>query len=274
MSYLAEGFANVDSTGNPEKFADCLKLLMSLPYFQRYKHMTFDLLQLAEGDRVLEVGCGGGEDAIALAGRVGATGRVVALDSSREMLCLADQNAAGLNLPVQFVLADAQDLPFADASFQAARVDRTLQHIREPQRVVAEMARVVAAGGRVVAMEPDWETFIVDSDDRALTRTMLNYWCDGFTSGWVGRYLSAYFAAAGLVDIQISPETLVIRKLELADKVFDLYTTARRVQEAGRLDSQQAQGWLARLEQLDRDGQFFCAFTGFVVSGTKPQPPQ
>ncbi|MBW4697760.1 MAG: class I SAM-dependent methyltransferase [Aphanocapsa lilacina HA4352-LM1] len=84
MDYLARGFADVDAAADVEKFAGCLKLLLSLNYFQKYKQKTFDLLQITGGDRVLEVGCGGGEDAIALAGRVGTTGRVVALDSSRD----------------------------------------------------------------------------------------------------------------------------------------------------------------------------------------------
>jgi hypothetical protein len=46
------------------------------------------------------------------------------------------------------------------------------------------MARVMRPEGVLVAYDNDWETLTVDSADRALTRTVLNAWCDRFPSGW------------------------------------------------------------------------------------------
>ncbi|MBF2026778.1 MAG: class I SAM-dependent methyltransferase [Oscillatoriales cyanobacterium C42_A2020_001] len=270
MSYLASDFENVDGTHAAQKFTHCLRLLESLDFFQTYKQKTFDLLQLVEGETVLEVGCGTGEDAIALAKRVGKTGRVVAIDHSQVMLDQAIASTKELQLLIEFIRAEAQQLPFADKTFDAARVDRTLQHISEPERVVAEMTRVVRSGGRIVAMEPDWETFIVDSEKHAVTRKLLNFWCDSFPTGWVGRDLPKYFHHEGLTHIQTSPETLVIQQFDLADQVFDLVQTAHRAGEIGVVSQQEANEWLAELRYLDQVGEFFCSFTGFVVSGKKP----
>jgi ubiquinone/menaquinone biosynthesis C-methylase UbiE len=269
MDYLASGFASVDASNKIEKFTQCLKLLNSLAFFQNYKQKTFDLLQLFEGAAVLEVGCGTGEDAIALAKRVGNTGRIVAIDHSRAMIAQAIESAKGLDLPIEFRLGEAEKLPFEDNEFYAARVDRTLQHIPEPQTAIAQMARVVCSGGHIVAMEPDWETFTVNSQNRNTTRQLLNFWCDSLCSGWVGRNLSKYFKRAGLIDIQARPETLIITQLDLADKVFDLFQTADRAQRTEFVSQQEARDWLNELQQLDQSQEFFCSFTGFIVSGKK-----
>lgn len=269
MAYLASDFENVDGTEAIQKFTQCLKLLQSLEFFQNYKQKTFELLQVDEGASVLEVGCGTGEDALILAKRVGSNGRVVAIDCSQAMLAQASANAKSRHLPIEFVRTDAQQLPFEDNTFDSARVDRTLQHIANPQKVITEMVRVVRPGGHIVAMEPDWETFIVDSENQVITRQLLNFWCDSFPIGWVGRYLSKYFHRAGLTDIQVSPETLVINRFGLAEQVFDLVQTAHRAGEAGVVSQQEAQDWLKELQQLEQSQEFFCSFTGFIVSGQK-----
>jgi ubiquinone/menaquinone biosynthesis C-methylase UbiE len=269
MAYLASGFENVDGTDAVQKFTQCLRLLESLEFFQNYKQKTFDLLQLFAGASVLEVGCGTGEDVITLTKRVGNTGRVVAVDHSQAMLNQAIVSAKDLNLPIEFIRAEAQQLPFEDNTFDGARVDRTLQHVAEPARAIAEMIRVLRPKGRLVAMEPDWETFTVDSENRIVTRKLLNFWCDSFPAGWVGRGLPKYFHHAGLTEIQVSPETLVIAQFDLANQVFDLVQTANRAGKTGVVSQQEAQDWLKELQRLDQSQEFFCSFTGFVVSGKK-----
>jgi hypothetical protein len=63
------------------------------------------------------------------------------------------------------------------------------------------MVRVIRRGGVLVAYDNDWETLTVDGVDRALTRIVLNAWCDRFPSGWIGRRLVPLFLQAGLRDV-------------------------------------------------------------------------
>ena len=95
------------------------------------------------GRRVLDVGCGTGRLAALLAG---AGAEVVGVDLSPAMLAVAAQRAPG-----RLACADAARLPLPDASVDAAVTVATLEFTHDPAAVLAEMARVVRPGGRVVA---------------------------------------------------------------------------------------------------------------------------
>jgi len=98
-------------------------------------------------ERALDVGTGAGALAFALAPLVR---EVVGLDPVPELLELARERA----LPnTEFVAGDGAALPFVDASFDLAATHRTLHHVVEPERVVAELARVARPGGRVLVVD-------------------------------------------------------------------------------------------------------------------------
>jgi SAM-dependent methyltransferase len=95
-----------------------------------------------DGRRVLDVGCGTGLFAAALAGRA----RVTAVDPEPEMLAVARRR---LPPEVELRQAAAEELPFAGASFDAA-VLRLVVHLVDRPRALPELRRVLAAGGRLV----------------------------------------------------------------------------------------------------------------------------
>jgi ubiquinone/menaquinone biosynthesis C-methylase UbiE len=266
---LASGFQDVDRAADFAVFSGCLTLVESIPFFAECKRESYDLLGASPGRRVLDVGCGLGDDAAALAGLVAPGGTVVGVDGSRAMIESARGRHGGVE-GLSFQVADAAALPFDDASFDACRVDRVLQHIAHPAPVVREMARVLRPGGVLVAYDNDWETLAVDSADRALTRTVLNSWCDRFPSGWIGRRLVPLFLEAGLRDVVASPKTLVLRELAVADRLYCFFATVGRLAEAGVVGLEDAGRWSDGLRAADGEGRFFSSYTGFLVRGTRP----
>jgi SAM-dependent methyltransferase len=93
--------------------------------------------------RVLEVGCGPGEAAAAIQA---AGVEVQAIDSSERMVELARERG------VDARVADVQELPFEDASFDCALAAWMLYHAPDVERAVSELARVLQADGRLVAV--------------------------------------------------------------------------------------------------------------------------
>src|SRR5690242_2168302 len=99
---------------------------------------------------VLDVGTGTAQIPVEL-GRQSPAARVVGVDLAEHMLALARENVrrAGLDEGIEVRRCDAKQLPFADGTFGAVISNSIVHHIPEPGRVLAEMVRVTAAGGRL-----------------------------------------------------------------------------------------------------------------------------
>jgi SAM-dependent methyltransferase len=147
-----------------------------------------EAVKAAAPRRVLEVGCGWGELAAWLAAETGA--EVVAVDLSPRMVELARERG------VDARVGDVQELPFADASFDVAVAAWMLYHVPDLDRALAELARVVRPGGRLVAVTNSAFHLqelrdLVGSGPSPST----------FTSENGGELLSRHFASVARVDI-------------------------------------------------------------------------
>ncbi len=102
------------------------------------------------GDRVLDCATGTGDLAIAFRKKVGEEGHVVGTDFVPEMIKLAREKAPR---DLYFEVADVTDLPYDDASFDVASISFGIRNVADPRKGIAEMARVVRSGGRVIVLE-------------------------------------------------------------------------------------------------------------------------
>jgi ubiquinone/menaquinone biosynthesis C-methylase UbiE len=265
------GFSNVDATGQPGTLVAHQDRLNAQAAVRAYKEQTYALLELGPGDRVLDAGCGSGDDARALARLVGPTGEVVGVDASEAMVAQARACGDDPGLPVEFRVGDIYRLDFGDGAFAAGRVDRVLHHLDDPGRALGELTRVVRPGGRVVGFEPDFDTFVVDHPDQELTRRFLTQFAaDAARHGGIGRRLPALFRDHGLVDIRVFPVSALLTELHVAQDFMWIRPTLGRAQAAGTISAGEAAAWLDDLEAADRAGRFFAAAFGFTVAGRKP----
>lgn len=117
--------------------------------------MLLERADVAPGQHVLDLCCGTGWLAIDAARAVAPGGRVTGVDLSAAMLELAEQNLreAGLD-NVEFHQGDAEQLTLVDASVDRALCSNGLMHVPDPARALAEIARVLVPGGRLVANVP------------------------------------------------------------------------------------------------------------------------
>jgi len=128
---------------------DVMNTVMTAGMHQRWRERAADLARISPGDRALDVATGTGDLADALARRTAPGGEVVGVDFSDAMLERARRKVPG----VRFELGNALDLDYADDSFDASTAGFGARNFADLAGGLAEMARVVRPGGRVIVLE-------------------------------------------------------------------------------------------------------------------------
>jgi demethylmenaquinone methyltransferase/2-methoxy-6-polyprenyl-1,4-benzoquinol methylase len=136
--------------GLPSRY-DQLSAALSFWQDPRWRCALVDEVAPAAGQRILDVATGTGMVAAELLGRADCS--VVGIDQSKEMLAAARARFAKDGARVELVEGQAEELPFAEESFDALTVTYLLRYVDDPQATVRELARVVRPGGRVASLE-------------------------------------------------------------------------------------------------------------------------
>ena len=233
------------------------------------KRMSIDMLRLQPGARVLDVGCGVGRDAEAILEQVGAAGWVVGIDASRQLIAKAIERTQARSRRPDFRVGDALALDFAADTFDACRIDRVLQHLHEPARGVAEMARVTRSGGRLCAHEPDWHTMAIAGGDARVAQAVARQQAFVATcQGDIGRRLIQLLMDAGCNDVEVGAEVLLLRDLGTADAMFQIRSRLDAAVADGAVARDAGEAWWRAVQDLDARGRFYASVNGVICAGT------
>jgi demethylmenaquinone methyltransferase/2-methoxy-6-polyprenyl-1,4-benzoquinol methylase len=132
---------------------DLMNDLMSLGLHRLWKAFAVSIARVRAGDRVLDVASGSGDLARAFAKRVGPSGLVCATDINHAMLARGRDRLLDAGCLAPAAQCDAERLPFPQASFDCVSVGFGLRNMTHKEAALAEMARVLKPGGRLVVLE-------------------------------------------------------------------------------------------------------------------------
>ncbi|MFG1927629.1 methyltransferase domain-containing protein [Cryptosporangium sp. NPDC048952] len=165
----------------------------------------------------------------------------------------------------RFQIATAEKLPFADATLHGYRADKVFHVLDDPARAIDEARRVLAPAGRIVLLGQDWDTFVIDSDDPALTRTIVHAAADRVRNPRIVRRTRNLLVDAGFTDVTVEVHTWVFTDATLVPMLADL---AGKAQQNGAISEAQAESWVGEQRERAEHGRLFLALPLFVTAAS------
>jgi SAM-dependent methyltransferase len=255
-------FDRVDTTEDPARYVEWMKRQQ-----RPRRDPAFDALGVGPGTVVLDVGCGPGIELAAMAEHARLA---VGVDLSATMTAAAASHAPGSSV----TRAHAQHLPFPDRTFDACRARAVLIHTPHPEQTVAEMARCLTPGGRLVLSEPDQGSHLVAAGgspeiDEVCERVM-RHRRSKFRNPLAGRALPRLVIDAGMTVVKTWATPIVYTSLASARAAGGPFD--RAVADAateGVITASEGNAYIDALADADGRGHFvFAALAVSLVATT------
>jgi ubiquinone/menaquinone biosynthesis C-methylase UbiE len=236
---------------------DAMELRAADPQQQAMLAAYLGEVRFPDSARVLEVGCGTGAIARALAARSG-IGEVVGVDPSPGLLARARDMSSGFG-NLSFREADGRHLPLPDADVDVVVAHTVLSHVPAPEGIITEAYRVLRPGGTLAAFDGDYSTISVALEANDPLQTCVQAVTPAFINDpWVMRRMAGVLRAAGFTDLRVRSHGYVqinepLYMISLVDRGADVLASggiigtdlaaalkaeARRRVEAGRFYGQ------------------------------------
>jgi SAM-dependent methyltransferase len=258
---------SVDPFGTTDKLDECMLEALVVRFEARGSHPLFskmlleylDAMNIGDAAAVLDMGCGTGLAARAIAHRPGFAGRITGVDLSAYLVAAASRLAGeqGVAEHVDFRTGDVRELDFADGTFDALVAHTLLSHVEDPLSVLQEAARVVKPGAPIGIFDGDYASLTFDHADpvkgkcydEALVSAVV-------TNPRVMRQMPRLLRAAGLE--LVASFSYVLSEIGRAHFWSTAIETYRKlIPKAGVMTPDEADSWAAALRSDSDAGVFF-----------------
>lgn len=228
-----------------------------------------DVMQVESAGAVLDLGCGTGLVARAIAHRPAFAGRVIGIDRSSYLMAAAERLAGeeGVADRMAFHTGDAQRVAVADATFDAVVAHTLISHVEDPLAVLREAARVVKPGGLVAVFDGDYASLTFGHADVAAARAAEEALMGALvTNPRVMRQMPRLLKAADLELVTSFSWVLAeAGHAQFWSSAVDVYR--RLLPTAGVMTQEEAGRWAQALRADSEAGVFFgsCNYYAFVA---------
>lgn len=238
--------------------------------FQKRRATNLAALSPAPGATICDLGCGNGMLTEDLSRAVGGAGQVIGVDPSPEMLASAKARCASLG-NVRLMEGTAEAIPLPDRSVDGLLSLQVMEYVARIDKGLAECARILRPGGRLVIGDMLFSSLIWRSDDPGRMARFNAHWAEHVAWTDLPQRLPEAIVAAGLVVEDIAPLTFLDAELR-PDGIaaMMLILIEAYVIQNGLASKEEAADWRAEQVALARDGRFFFALTHVVTTARKP----
>ena len=223
------------------------------------KKSSYEYFKDLKDSKLIDLGCGIGRDIKLMSELLDPSNQYIGIDHDEELLSQG-RNDGGESL--DFIKADAENLPFEDGSIGGLRTERMFQHLKKPLKVLTEIERVLEHHGKIVVLETDWSSLSLYGMDYQAQLKLVDYLTmQKVNNGLAAKELPGEFLSRSfnLVEFDLVPFTLT--SLQDANRFIQL---EKCIIEAG-LDQKHNQG----LNELEDRSLFRCSMNMILLRATK-----
>jgi len=233
--------------------------------FKATKRRSFELLSVIPGDRIFDIGCGNGKDAVALA-ETGAT--VLGIDCAPGFLEDASQ-LMRKGLKLDFLRSDADRIDLPAESADKIRFDRVFQHLDNPRAVLTEAKRLLMPGGVCQVVDVDYFGLKTSSCDAELERVIVDSIArERFPNAHNVRDLSTMLADCGFVVTGSELHPFVVEDYSTAKYLIRFDTVVEQLFRHGRITDAQYEQW--KRYEKPAEATFTLLIPLMIVMALKP----
>jgi ubiquinone/menaquinone biosynthesis C-methylase UbiE len=261
-----KSFSDLDNDSNADFFINSMDIMYSIKEVQSIKKRAIASMNLNIGDKVLEVGCGHGQDVEIISKIIGDEGSVVGIDSSVRMISEAKKLSKQTN--AEYLVMSAKNINFNDSFFSACHADRLLVGHQDYNNIFDEILRVLKPGGTISITDVDALSIIMYPFTNS-TQKILNQIHRSFINPFIGRSLPALFVEKNLKNIQTFPDLLMINDFNILAKIFNFSDIINELILRNELTIIEGNNWLDSMLKASQEGSFMYCVSFFTTTGQK-----
>jgi arsenite methyltransferase len=231
-------------------------------------------LALRAREHGLEVGCGIGFLACEMAREVAPGGHVIGVDNSPDMIAAARARAEreGLSNSLEFIVGDAARLDFPSAKFDFVVAVQVYLYVAEIERALAEAARVLKPGGRLIVVDTDWDSCVWLTSDRARHRRVLEARLGELAQPHLPLLLPALLRQAGLDLATVEVHPILNRGCESNSFSAGLIEATPKIVTKFGIDPAEAEAWANDLRSRVAKDDYFFSLNRYLFLARKNEP--
>lgn len=224
-------------------------------FLKQIKEQSYTPFTTLSGGKIVDVGCGIGQDAANLA-QICPQCTVLGLDHDPELIAKAKASAPALS-NLSFATSDAATLPFRDGEIAGLRNERLIQHLQAPEMVYREFYRVLKPGAPAVFVDTDWGSMCMYNGNKGIREKLQHFMSRiRVPHGEAAAELADYLYPIGFTNISVKLFPLVSHNYTLAAELLQIDTALKQMADTGTLTDEERVQFVKEQQVATEKGSF------------------
>ena len=233
------------------------------------KEQSYIFFESLTSGTIIDLGCGAGKDVIELTKIAGENLKIIGVDHDPVMIQVGKNESGGMG-NIDFILSDAYNLPFENETIAGLRTERLIQHLKDPEKVIAEVGRILKKDAPFVIIETDWHSLSFYTEFIDVQKKLNMYLTEAkINNGFAAQNLVSYLQFVGFRDIKFQIHPFLVNTLQEANEYFWIEKMIKEASDQGYLAIDESKAFYGVLQKADNGHYFACSINLVLVSCIK-----